>query len=73
MIVQYLALSDLAKAAGITFNTVKSYKAKGLLPEPDALIGLGDRAIRAWLPETVEEWIKNRPGRGARTDLKKQD
>lgn len=69
MTIQYLALSDLAKAAGITFGTAKSYKAKGLLPEPDAIVGTGPRAVRAWLPETIEEWNKNRLGRGFRSDL----
>lgn len=68
---QYLSLSDLARRVGITRNTASSYSQKNLLPKPDAFIGLGDKAVRGWLPETVDEWQANRPGRGARTDLHK--
>lgn len=70
--VQYLALSDFAARVGITSNTAASYGRKGLLPEPDALTGLGQRATRGWLPETVDAWQANRAGQGARTDLKPQ-
>ncbi|MDY5132272.1 transcriptional regulator [Actinotignum urinale] len=71
MTIHYLALTDLATRIGITLNTAKSYSAKGLLPPPDAHTGSGIRAVRGWLPETIDEWNANRPGRGARTDLKK--
>lgn len=67
--IHYLALTDLAERIGVTFNTAKSYSAKGLLPTPDAYTGSGTRAVRGWLPGTIDEWNKNRPGRGARTDL----
>ncbi|MGV9196727.1 transcriptional regulator [Arcanobacterium canis] len=71
MTVHYLALSDLAKRVGITLGTASSYSAKGLLPTPDAYTGTGPRAVRGWLPETIDAWQNNRPGRGARTDLKR--
>lgn len=67
----YLSLSGLAARIGITDGTARSYSGKNLLPQPDVLVGEGVRAVRGWLPETIDEWNKNRPGRGARTDLKK--
>ena len=27
-------------------------------------------ALAIWLPETIRDWDKKRPGRGARTDLR---
>lgn len=69
----YLSSRGVAERIGVTNNTISGYLQQGRLPKPDALIGSpdSDRPIRGWLPETIDEWNKNRPGRGARTDLKK--
>lgn len=67
--VRYLSLSELAERVGISVNTAKSYRAKRLLPTPDAITG----TMRGRLPGTVDQWQANRPGRGARTDLKRHD
>ncbi|MFC7447896.1 hypothetical protein [Rhodococcus daqingensis] len=47
------------------------------LPPPDAIIGpinedgsLPRGTTRGWLAETIDEWNAERPGRGARTDLR---
>lgn len=69
--VRYLGLKALAERAGISPGTASAYLARGYLPEPDALTEEGSRQARGWLPETVDEWIASRPGRGARTDLRK--
>lgn len=61
---RYLALSDVADHLGLSINTVRGYSEKGMLPEPDALTGMGPRAVRGWLPETIDRWQANRPGRG---------
>ncbi len=58
--VRYLTLHELADRVGITYNTAKGYLRKGVLPEPDATIG----PRCGWLPETVDEWMETRPGRG---------
>lgn len=63
---RYLSLSEFAERIRLQPDTLKSYKAKGLLPEPDALIG----RVRGWLPETIDTWQATRPGRGSRTDLR---
>jgi hypothetical protein len=37
------------------------------LPDPDVLIGDPkdwSRAHKGWLPETIDEWQENRPGKG---------
>lgn len=69
MAIHYLGRAEFAARVGISPNTLSSYWAKGLLPEPDAIVGEGPRAIRGWLPETIDTWNAARPGRGARTDL----
>ena len=63
---QYLALADVARRIGVTDGTIRSYSAKKMLPKPDALTGTGQRAVRGWLPETIDTWNANRPGRGSR-------
>ena len=63
---RYLSLSEFADRAGLSVATMKSYLRKGLLPDPDALVGRN----LGWKAETVDYWIHNRLGRGARTDLR---
>lgn len=69
MTIQYLSATQVAKRLGLSTGTIQSYVHKGLLPDPDALIGEPHRAVRGWLPETIDEWNKQRPGRGYRSDL----
>lgn len=64
--VQYLSLQDVADRLGVSRNSVAKYK----LPEPDVIVGSGINAPRGWSAETIDKWNANRPGRGARTDLK---
>ncbi len=68
---QYLGLSDFAARIGVTLGTVQRYSGEGRLPEPDAYTGTGPRAVRGWLPETIDTWQAARPGRG-RTPHRKQ-
>ncbi|WP_035740268.1 helix-turn-helix transcriptional regulator [Parafrankia elaeagni] len=58
---------EMAERAGIKPGTLRSYRNKGLLPEPDDL-SVPDRP--RWKTSTVEAWLLGRPGRGTRTDLK---
>ncbi len=66
MTTHYLSSSQVAELLGINPGTYRDYIAKGLAPEPDVTIG----KIAGWLPETIRDWDKKRPGRGARTDLR---
>ena len=56
MPIEYLSVTDVAKRLGISTAAVSAYK----LPQPDALIG----RTRGWLPDTIDQWNANRPGRG---------
>lgn len=61
----YLSSSEAAARIGIKHGTFCSYRRQGRTPAPDARIG----KTEGWLPGTIDEWNKNRPGQGARTDL----
>ncbi|KFI50029.1 hypothetical protein [Bifidobacterium biavatii] len=52
----YLGVTDVAERLGIVKSAVSAYK----LPEPDVMIG----KTRGWSVETIDEWNRNRPGRG---------
>lgn len=67
----YLSSSEIATHLGLSANTIRSYLQKGLLPEPDVIIGAStSRPTQGWEQTTIDQWQANRPGRGARTDLK---
>lgn len=59
----YVSTGDVTKKLGITQGAMGHYK----LPEPDVIVG---NRYKGWTEETIDAWIANRPGRGARTDLK---
>ncbi|WP_083473018.1 AlpA family transcriptional regulator [Frankia sp. R43] len=61
---------EMAERAGIKPGTLRNYRNKGLLPEPDDL-SVPDRP--RWKTSTFEAWMASRPGRGARTDLQPPD
>ena len=56
MTIEYLSVTDVSKRLGISTAAVSAYT----LPQPDALIG----RTRGWLPETIDQWNAQRPGRG---------
>lgn len=63
MSIQYLSVSEVAARIGVTAGTLSRYR----LPAPDAMIG----TVRGWTPATIDAWQAARPGRGARTDLRR--
>lgn len=68
---RYLSLGGIATYTGLAKGTIDSYSSRGYLPDPDAVICDGDTVLHCgWLPKTIDHWLANRPGRGARTDLK---
>jgi predicted DNA-binding transcriptional regulator AlpA len=67
MTTHYLSLNGVARRLGISPHTAKTYSDDGRLPEPDVVIGEAPRITRGWLPETIDTWNANRPGRGRRT------
>lgn len=60
----FLALRDVARLISVTKGTAASYKAKGMLPEPDVVIGLDERSVAGWRKETIVTWNEGRPGKG---------
>lgn len=56
MTTEYLSFTQLAERIGVKTGALGHYK----LPQPDALIG----RTRGWLPDTIDQWNANRPGRG---------
>ena len=55
-----LDIPAIARRLGVSQATVRSYRARGLMPEPAGRIG----ASPYWTREAVEAWIASRPGRG---------
>lgn len=64
MSTRYLSLHGFAKRIGLAYSTLRSYQREKRLPEPDAIIGEGNAVTYGWLPETIDQWQANRPGRG---------
>lgn len=68
---EYLGAADFAARAGLAVATIRSYMKKGLTPPADVIITTPSGPLRGWLPETIDAWQAERPGQGARTDLRK--
>lgn len=69
----YLNQAQFEARLGLASRSLSKYR----LPEPDAIIGpinpdgsIPRGTVRGWLPETIDRWNADRPGRGARTDLR---
>lgn len=68
----FLSLRGVAAYTGLSENTLKAYFQRGYMPAPDVEIGTGEKVTaNGWSTDTIDHWLANRPGRGARTDLKK--
>jgi predicted DNA-binding transcriptional regulator AlpA len=59
------ALLDRAAVAarlGVHPDSITRYRNRGGFPDPDVRLGRSD----GWLPETVDTWQANRPGKTGR-------
>ena len=56
-----LGAAHFAVRAGLAVATIRSY----------IVISTPAGPLRGWAPETIDAWMASRPGRGARTDLRK--
>ena len=63
-----LTVAQVAEYLGLSVRTVETYRADGRMPEP-TMVG----RTPTWTREQIDQWQANRPGRGARTDLRGRD
>lgn len=63
-----LTVAQVAEYLGLSIRTVETYRADGRMPEP-TMVG----RTPTWTREQIDQWQANRPGRGARTDLRGRD
>lgn len=55
---------EISKRTGVEIGTLRAWKARGKMPEPDFLTMTG-RPVPGWLPETIDPWIaKNKKPAG---------
>lgn len=61
MVTHYLGVSGFAAITGLTRNTIATYRRKGLLPTPDAIIEEAGRATTSgWTDDTIRQWMRER-------------
>lgn len=58
---QYLSITEFADRIGVTRGSMSN---RDNLPEPDVVIGSGQRATRGWSEATIDKWNESRPGSG---------
>ena len=63
-----LTVAQVAEYLGLSVRTVETYRNDGRMPEP-TMVG----RTPTWTREQIDQWQANRPGRGARTDLRGRD
>ena len=54
--IEYLDSKQVGERAGLAHQTVRQMRARGQMPDPDAMIG---RAV-GWLPATIDRWQASR-------------
>lgn len=78
LVIRLLSLRGFARRRALSYGTVLRYRHEGRLPEPDGELtddpdgDLPETEVHShpgWLVETIDSW--QRPGQGARTDLKR--
>lgn len=58
MTTRYIGIAGFATLAGLTKNTMTTYRRKGLIPTPDVVIEEDGRATTSgWTKATVKRWI----------------
>ena len=56
----YLDMMAAADRLGVSYATVRRYRATGGFPPADVVVGQSP----GWLPGTLDAWQAGRPGRG---------
>ena len=53
---EYVTNQDVVKMTGLAYNTLYSYRGRGILPPPDKHIG----RTPLWKHKTIEKWVAQR-------------
>lgn len=53
---EYLGIAELAERMGVTASTVRAYRSRGQLPDPDITLGQSP----GWESATIEAWLRTR-------------
>lgn len=61
-----------ADYVGVSVNTWRPYVTRGQAPQPDRREIRGGHAVPVWRKKTLDDWIRSRPGPGARTDMDRE-
>lgn len=67
---RYIGIAGFAVLAGLTKNTMTTYRRKGLLPVPDVVIEeAGHATTNGWTEATVKRWIDERDAKRGRPSI----
>lgn len=70
MTTRYIGVAKFAALAGLTKNTMTTYRRKGRLPTPDVIIEEAGRATTSgWTTATVKRWIDERDTKKGRPTI----
>lgn len=62
-----VTLLDFADEMGVAAGTVSGYRSRGRMPEPIGYVN----GVPLWTRKQLDEYMRTRPGQGARTDMKR--
>lgn len=66
---EFVGYGPAAEYVGVQRNTLSGYVARGIGPMADRHEPHGQYILPVFTRAELDEWVKNRPGQGARTDL----
>lgn len=66
---EFVGYGPAAQYLGMNRNTLSSYVARGTGPVPERHDASGQYVMPVYTRRGLDEWQRNRPGQGARTDL----
>nr|DAZ27829.1 MAG TPA: Pyocin activator protein PrtN [Caudoviricetes sp.] len=63
---KYFSSAGAARHLGLSPSTVATYRARGIFPPPNVIIGEGKAQVFGWSQETLDHWQATRPGKPGR-------
>lgn len=68
-VTQFVGYGPASIYLGFKRNTLSSYEARGIGPKIDHREVVDQYSMPVFLRADLDDWLANRPGQGARTDL----